>query len=519
MENKSELIQNPESTEKQMNRGYGQMNSKPYSRETDWISLIFKLLEKIHWILLTAIIGAVVAGVYALKLVTPIYQATSKIYIVGSETTISLSDLQIGSNLARDYQEIFNIWHVHEMVDERLNLDYSYDELSKMISVENPDGTHLLFIHVNSPDPEEARQMADTYAEVVQEFIAEKMDLRRPQIIEKAMKPVEPAFPKVKETVLSGFGLGLFIAVAVIVFIFIMDDRISAETDVEEVSGLATFGMVNLQNENNNTLLGRSVTAESDLSSKQLDHIVVITGDLSLDYEATETINAICSSISFFGKNLKRIIVTGYEADSGKTFISIHIAMEMAKRGKKVLLIDSDLRKSVMIGHYKISVPEKYEGLAHFLSGQCNFNEAVYPTNIPNLSLMPVGGLVKNPLPLLTGSEIDDLMNAVVEQFDLILVDTPPIGIVIDAAEIAKYCDGVLLVLHYNKSTRGELSRMQKLIEQTGTPILGCIINKVSMSRLRKQRYGYYYGDYYYGKKNGQKISGRSGSQHSRFEK
>ncbi|MBR6091032.1 MAG: hypothetical protein IKP86_13930, partial [Anaerolineaceae bacterium] len=113
----------------------------------------------------------------------------------------------------------------------------------------------------------------------------------------------------------------------------------------------------------------------------------------------------------------------------------------------------------------------------------------------------------------------DEMMKTVSETFDLVMVDTPPIGIVIDAAEVAKFCDGTLLVLHYNKSTRGELSRMQKLIEQTETPILGCIINKVSMSRLSKQRYGYYYGEYYYGKKDDKKVSRQEGLRHSRSEK
>ena len=100
-----------------------------YYTGIDWVSVLFRLLEKIHWIILTALIGAVLAWFYVTNIATPVYQATSKIYIAGSDTTISLSDLQMGSTLAVDYQEVFKIWHVHEMVDERLNLNYSYSEL------------------------------------------------------------------------------------------------------------------------------------------------------------------------------------------------------------------------------------------------------------------------------------------------------------------------------------------------------------------------------------------------------
>ena len=99
--------------------------AQEYYSGIDWVSVLFRLLEKIHWIVLAALIGALIAWFYVTRLVTPVYQATSKIYIAGSDTTISLSDLQLGSTLATDYQEVFKIWHVHDMLDERLDLDYS----------------------------------------------------------------------------------------------------------------------------------------------------------------------------------------------------------------------------------------------------------------------------------------------------------------------------------------------------------------------------------------------------------
>ena len=120
--------------------------------EIDLVALFYRFLEKAHWIVLTALIGAVIAFLIVSFLVTPIYQATAKIYIVGSDTTISLTDLQIGSNLAADYKEVFKNWHVHELVDKRLNLDYSYSKLSGMLSVSNPSNTHVIYVSISSPD-------------------------------------------------------------------------------------------------------------------------------------------------------------------------------------------------------------------------------------------------------------------------------------------------------------------------------------------------------------------------------
>ena len=215
--------------------------------EIDLAALFYRFLEKIHWILITAFVGAGIAAAVVMFLVTPIYEATAKIYIVGSDTTISLTDLQIGSNLAADYQEVFKNWHVHELVDKRLNLNYSYSKLAGMISVSNPSNTHVLYVKVKSPDPEEAKVIADTYAQVAREFIAAKMDMREPNIFEEAKLPNAPVSPQKVRTVIIGFLIGALLAMAIITVKFLNDDRIMTGEDVAKAGGLPTLGMIPLQ--------------------------------------------------------------------------------------------------------------------------------------------------------------------------------------------------------------------------------------------------------------------------------
>ena len=195
------------------------------------------------------------------KFITPIYEATAKIYIVGSDTTISLSDLQIGSNLAADYQEVFKNWHVHELVDKRLNLDYSYSKLAGMITITNPQNTHVLYVTVKSPDPEEAKIIADTYAQVAREFIATKMDMREPNIFEEAKLPDKPVTPKKTRDIVIGFALGALLAMAVIAIKFFSDDRIMTSEDITKVGNLATLGMVPLQDFEHNAEEGAPSSA------------------------------------------------------------------------------------------------------------------------------------------------------------------------------------------------------------------------------------------------------------------
>jgi len=232
---------------KNLNPAQAERIASDESDEIDLVALFYRFLEKAHWILLTALIGAAIAGVLVFKIITPIYETTAKIYIVGSDTTISLSDLQIGSNLAADYQEVFKNWHVHELVDKRLNLDYTYSQLSGMVNVSNPANTHVIYVTVKSPDPAEAKAIADTYAQVAREFIAAKMDMREPNIFEEAKLPDKPSTPKKTRDIIIGFAVGMLIAMAVVTVKFLGDDRICSSEDIEKVGNLTTLGLIPLQ--------------------------------------------------------------------------------------------------------------------------------------------------------------------------------------------------------------------------------------------------------------------------------
>ena len=225
----------------------------------------------------------------------------------------------------------------------------------------------------------------------------------------------------------------------------------------------------------------------------------VIQRDLSLDYAGTEAINTICSNLTFSGRNIRKIVITSCEANDGKSFIAIQVAANMARRGKKVLLIDADLRLSVLVAHYEIQLGGSAAGLAHLLSGQCTLEDALYRTNVANLYLIPIGTDVQTPLSLISTPDFENLIEALGESFDMVIIDAPPVGLVIDAAEIAKQCDGSVIVLEYNKTHRRALQEAQQQMLRTGTPILGCVLNKVAVDRLSARKYYSHYGMYKYG--------------------
>ena len=133
---------------------------------------------------------------------------------------------------------------MHERVIEELNLPYSYSQLNGMVSVTNTESQRILHIKVVSTSPDEAKLLADTYARVAQEFIAEKMDMNRPNIFEEALKPTAPSSPNKTRNIVFGFLLGGLLAASIVVIQFLMDDRIRTEEDISRYVNLPVLGLM-----------------------------------------------------------------------------------------------------------------------------------------------------------------------------------------------------------------------------------------------------------------------------------
>lgn len=216
--------------------------------EINLVDLMYRLIEKAKYIVIAAIIGGLLAWCYTQFYVTPMYSATSKLYVLNSQdSAINLSDLQVGTYLAADYQEVFKNWHVHEMVIQDLNLPYSYKQLSDMLDISNPKDTRVLYIKVTAPDPNEAKAIADSYAKVAREFIAAAMETEEPNLFEEALLPTSASSPNKTRNTLLGFILGFVLCAGVITVKFIMDDRIRNSEDIERCIGIPTLGVMPLQ--------------------------------------------------------------------------------------------------------------------------------------------------------------------------------------------------------------------------------------------------------------------------------
>lgn len=209
------------------------------------VALLFRILENLKYVVITAVLLAMGGGYYAQYCVTPTYTATAKLYILGQAgSSINLNSLQIGTVLTMDYQEVFKTWEVHEMVRQELNLPYNYGQLQSMLTITNPEDTRVLYITVVNPDAQLAADLANAYARAAKTFILETMDSEAPSSFSVALTPGNANAVSRSSYIAIGFLLGTLLSVGIIALHFVFDDRPRSPEDVEEVCGLPTLAVI-----------------------------------------------------------------------------------------------------------------------------------------------------------------------------------------------------------------------------------------------------------------------------------
>ena len=170
----------------------------------------------------------------------------------------------------------------------------------------------------------------------------------------------------------------------------------------------------------------------------------------------------------------------------------MNLMRTFARMGRKVLVVDTDLRASGIQLDYHLRTQEgEMNGLSEYLSGKCALEDAFYETNIPGAYIIPAGHEAPNPLQLLDTERMKQLMDKMSASFDLVLVDTAPVGVLVDGIAIAKFCDGALLVVSYGQGKQKEIGDAVDHIKQTGCKMLGAVLNEVRFKKLSNKHYYY----------------------------
>lgn len=223
-----------------------------------------------------------------------------------------------------------------------------------------------------------------------------------------------------------------------------------------------------------------------------------------LSYTMRECLRELRTNIRFSGDDVRVIMFTSVAPNEGKSTVVVDLSRSFADAGDKVLLVDTDMRKSVLVGRYRVRAGEtgKAEilGLSHYLSGQRRLPEVTYHTNIDNMDIILAGPSVVNPTELLEKDYFSEMIRLVRQEYDYILIDCAPLGVAIDAAIVAKSCDGAVIVTAQGGVGARTITSVKNQLEASNVRILGAVLNKVKMKQVGY--YGKYFGKYsdYYGR-------------------
>ena len=214
------------------------------------------------------------------------------------------------------------------------------------------------------------------------------------------------------------------------------------------------------------------------------------------DYRLTEGLNQLKTNLAFCGKDIKVITITSSVQNEGKSLVAFDLSKTMAESGKKILMVDADLRKSVLAAKYHIQGIDK--ALSHYLTRQAEIEDIIYETETEGFYLSVAGPLSPDPTSLLDSDQFQKFIDKVREDYDYVIIDAPPLGVVIDAVIIGKYCDGAVLVIEQGVIKRKVVQDVIKQLKRGKVRILGAVLNKVDERIGAYGAYDYKYSYSYY---------------------
>lgn len=504
--------QNEITTKENINADISKLQVVNNDKEEDTIDLgaIFNLLlARIGWIILMGVLVGIVAFVITKFVIVPKYTTSTQILVINENknaadsagNAVNFSNIQSSTYLAKDYVYMITSKPVMQQVISELGLqDISYSDLASQISVTTPDDTRILIISVTDENPVKAKQIADSVRENSIEHIQSVIGTDTVRSIDGdigAVVPTSQSSPNVKRDTILGVLLGIIIACAIIILRYILDDSIKTEEDVHNRIGLSVLVNMPFKNDIEKSLYedDEEKNSKNKLKLRQNGQVISTNKNVRLDTTISEAYKKLRSNVQFSGRHNRVIGITSTIPNEGKSIIAMNLAFSLSELGKRVIFIDADLRHSVLIGRYKVG--RQVKGLTHYLSGVNSFDEIVCETNVKNLHMVFSGIVPPNPSELLESVYFRELVKQLRQAYDYVIIDTPPIGAVIDAAIVGKECDGVLLVIGSGDISYKGVQRTESQLRASGSKIIGVALNKVPMGKAGRGYGGYGgYGNY-----------------------
>ncbi len=409
------------------------------------------------------------------------------------ENTDPVLAAQIANALVSVFSRTIQETQTARYAETKNSLQQQLDDLGQRIEADSLALQNL----GDSPDAQAERNRLETqlnqnrqlYAALLQTFeqvrLAEAESISNVIQAEPATVPLRPVRPRVMQNTLLAAVVGGMLAVGVVFLVDALDDTVKGPEDITRNTGTVVLGVI----------------ASYDAAKSDLVTLAEPRSPIAEAFRSLRT-NIQFASVD---KPLQSILVTSALPSEGKSTVAANLAITMAQSGKRVVLLESDLRRPSV--HRYLKVPNRMGLSTMFVRPQVYLDGNLQGTRIPNLKVLTAGDLPPNPSELLGSERMQAILRQLREQADVLILDTPPMMAVTDAVVLAPRVDGVLLVARPGGTKISALRTAVEQLRRTGANILGVVLNEVQMKGYRYRYYSnmyYYYGYYeYYGRENG----------------
>lgn len=444
---------------------------------------IFK--KKFALMLIVGVICGVIGGGYAYATDQKTYTAETSFYVCSNpdyvaDTSVNLTGADIGTaiKLVQSYMIVLKSDTVMNAVIDELGLNCSPEALAAKISYSGIEDTAIFRVYVNDSNPKVAMDIANAVADIAPGEIARIVKSGGVEVVDYATLPTYATSARsVALFGLLGFAGGFCVVLIIAMLLGLLDTTVRRKYELRLAFNIPLLGDVpNMQDGKNGLKINKIIDKDSPFALK-------------------ESYNSIRSNILFTGKGEKCPVyaITSADQDEGKTLNSINIAKTMASMGKKVLLVDADMRNSSIGRQLKL---RKTTGLSEFLAGidsKPNFQEID-----ENLCVITAGKVPPNPAELLASEKMNNLIEGAKQGFDYVFIDFPPVGIVSDALAVSDSVVGYIIVVRAGVSKIAREKIAVENLEKVNADICGFIFNAINIKSedyaYRKYGYDYKYG-------------------------
>ena len=375
------------------------------------------------------------------------------------------------------------------LMEKRKTLQEEKAKLNKRVSVMPETQQEILRL---SRDVESGRAVYMQLLNRQQELnIAKSSAIGNVRIIDNAVAQTKPVKPKKIVIILIGFIFGSVVAIGIVLLRVFLRRGIESPEQLEEL-GINVYASIPVSEAFANNAVKKASWKNKNYDIKQAFLAVENPADLAI-----EAIRGLRTSLHFamMESRNKILMISGASPNAGKTFVSTNLAAVIAQSGKKVLFIDTDMRKGYTHNLFNV---ENTKGLSDILSGKMAVERAIQPLSMAGFDFIARGAVPPNPAELLMHKNFDALLSWASQNYEIVVLDTPPILAVTDAAIIGNYVGTTLLVARFEQNTAKEIEVSVRRFEQSGVIVKGCILNGIIKKASSYYSYGYNHYGYTY---------------------